>query len=175
MAGIAFRQHAGLFQQLQRLRIAPQRLLQPIEPFGRIAQRETLARGRVHAALVQVLLRRVTAFELAGEPARGRLQHLEHAAHLAILVALARFARHFHAGLARQFLHRIEEFEPVVLHQELQRGAVRATAEAVVEALGGGNRETGRAFVVERTARLVLAPGALQRHARADQLHDVDA
>jgi hypothetical protein len=34
-----------------------------------------------------------------------------------------------------QRLDRIEELEPVVLHQELQRGAVRAAAEAVIELL----------------------------------------
>ena len=175
VAGIAFRQHARLFEQFERRRIAPQGLLQPIETFRRIAQREPLARGCIHAAPGQILLGNVAAFELTGEPACGRFQHLEHAANLPILVAQARLARHLHAGLACELFHRIKKLQPVVLHQELQRRAVRAATEAVIETLGRGNGEAGRTFVVERAARLVFASGAFERHARADQFHDVDA
>src|SRR5690606_9562763 len=79
----------------------------------------------------------------------------------------------FHAGAARQVLDRIEELHAVVLHQEVDRAAMRAAAEAVVELLDRRNRERGRAFVVERAARRELAALLLQRDARTDQLDDV--
>ena len=74
-----------------------------------------------------------------------------------------------------QFVDRVEELEAVVIHQEADRGAVRAAAEAVIELLGRRHREDGRALVVERAARRVFLALALQRHARADHLDDVGA
>ena len=65
--------------------------------------------------------------------------------------------------------------EAVVVHQEAERRAVRPAAEAVVELLVGTHPEGGRFLVMERAARLVLAPGLLERHAAADQLDDVGA
>jgi hypothetical protein len=63
----------------------------------------------------------------------------------------------------------------IVIHEESEHRAVLAAAEAVVELLVGAHPE-GRGFlVVERAAGLVLAPGLLQLHARADDLHDVGA
>src|SRR5207237_597166 len=53
--------------------------------------------------------------------------------------------------------------------------AVLAAAEAVVELLVRAHRERGGLLVVERAAGLVFAPGLLQRHAGADDLHDVGA
>jgi hypothetical protein len=52
---------------------------------------------------------------------------------------------------------------------------MRAAAEAVIELLGWADRKRGRAFVVERATRRVVATGALLRHARLDHLDDVDA
>ena len=84
-------------------------------------------------------------------------------------------ARHLHAGTLGQLIDRIEELEAVVVHQEADRGAVRAAAEAVIELLGGRDRERGRALVMERAARGVFLALSLQRHAAAHHLDDVGA
>src|SRR5690606_20928907 len=68
-----------------------------------------------------------------------------------------------------------EELEAVEVHQERDRGAVRAAAEAMVELLGRRHGERCRALVVERAARRVLLALALERHARAADLDDVGA
>src|SRR6185437_7902142 len=62
-----------------------------------------------------------------------------------------------------------------VFHQETDRSAVRAATEAVVELLGGADRERRRFFAMERTARLVIRAGLLERHVAVDHLDDVDA
>ena len=63
----------------------------------------------------------------------------------------------------------------VVVHEEAEHRAVLAAAEAVVELLVRAHPE-GRGFLgVERTAGLVLAAGLLQRHAPADEFHDISA
>src|SRR3546814_20208998 len=68
---------------------------------------------------------------------------------------------------------RVEELEPVVVHQERDRRAVRATAEAVVELFGRRPRERRRALVVARAARGVFLALALERHAPVDHLDAV--
>ena len=73
--------------------------------------------------------------------------------------------------LSQRRADRVEELEPVVLHQEAERGAVRAAAEAVVELFVRAHPERRRLLVVERAAGLPLAPGLLQLDARADDVH----
>jgi hypothetical protein len=104
-------------------------------------------------------LRLAAAVELRWKNARGGVERRVQIARFPALVALAPFARHLHPDALGQFLDRIEELEPVVLHQELERGAVRAAAEAVIELLGRRHRERRRALVVEGTTRRILAPG----------------
>src|SRR5439155_9151659 len=55
-----------------------------------------------------------------------------------------------------------------VVGEEADRVAVRAAAEAVIETLVVVDREARRLLVVERAARLPLAPGAEELHARRD-------
>src|SRR5205085_2867926 len=74
-----------------------------------------------------------------------------------------------------EFLDRLGEGHVVVIHEEAEHRAVLAAAEAVVELLVRAHRERGGLLVVERAAGLVFAPGLLQRHAGADDLHDVGA
>jgi len=63
----------------------------------------------------------------------------------------------------------------LVFHQETERGAVCAAAEAVVELLGRADREGGCFFAVKGAAGLVVLPSFLQRHAPIDDVDDVDA
>ncbi len=86
-----------------------------------------------------------------------------------------RLARHGQADPTGQFLYRIDKAHVIVFHQEADRGAVRAAAEAVIELLGLADTEGRGLFVVERTAGHVIAPGLFQRHARIDHIDDVDA
>ncbi len=84
-------------------------------------------------------------------------------------------ARHLEAHHLRERLDGLGELEVVVGHQEADRGAVRAAAEAVIETLRGAHRERRRFLAVERAQTFVVAAGALQRHARADDLDDIGA
>ena len=138
--------------------------------------REAMIKGvRIHAAAVQVVARTRALGKLALVQLGGRLQRRVLVAQVAVLAVLPGFLRHLDAGPARQFLDRVEELEAVVVHQEADRGAVRAAAEAVVELLGRGHVERRRALVVERARRAVFAALALELHARANHLDDVGA
>ena len=66
------------------------------------------------------------------------------------------------------------EAQAVVFHQEAQRRAVRAAAEAVIELLVRAHGERRRLLVVERTARLVVLAGFLERDAAVDEIDDID-
>ena len=173
VAAVLLRKQTGAFEQLHAPRIGAERVAQRGKPVRRIADAEAFDDAGVDAALVDVSLRLVVLRELAAEEGVGRVQRGENVAGVAILVALAGIARHFQPGALGQFVDRVEEFEAVVVHQERDRGAVRAAAEAVVELLGRRHGERGRAFVVERTARGIFAALLLQRNARADDLDDV--
>ena len=67
----------------------------------------------------------------------------------------------------------VDEIQPVVFHQESERRAVGAAAEAVIEALVRADGEGGRLLAVKRAAGLVLAARLLELDARADDLDDV--
>ena len=84
-----------------------------------------------------------------------------------------RLARDLYTGSRREFLDGLREGEAVVVHEEAERGAMRAAAEAVVELFVGAHPERGRLLAVEGAASLVLASRFLERHARADQLDDI--
>ena len=71
-------------------------------------------------------------------------------------------------GLGRELLDRIHERHAAIVGEEADRVAVRAAAEAMVEALVVVDGEARRLLVVERAARLPLAPGADQLHRRRD-------
>src|SRR5581483_10705781 len=61
------------------------------------------------------------------------------------------------------------------LHEEGDRVAVRAAAEAVVELLGRAHRERRRLLAVERAAGGEVGAGLLERDVTLDHVDDVDA
>ena len=85
------------------------------------------------------------------------------------------FARHFEADARGQILDGFDEAQVIVLHQEAERRAVRAAAEAVIELLVRHDREGRRFLAVKRAAGLEFLALLFQRHAAADQLDDVGA
>ena len=136
VAAFVLRQHAGALEQLQPALVGAQRVLERGVAVGGVAQGEAGAVVRIHAAAVQIVARARAVGELALVELGRRLQCGVLVAQVAVLVVLPGFLRHFDAGAAGQFLYRVEELEAVVVHQEADRGAVRAAAEAVVELLG---------------------------------------
>ncbi|MCW0450032.1 hypothetical protein NB706_002866 [Xanthomonas sacchari] len=179
VAAVVLGEQPGAVEQLEPALVGAQRVLERAVAVRGVADLEARAVFGVHAAAVQVDARLLAAVELALEELGRRFQR---GVQVAMVVAgglgratLLGVARDVHAGALGQLVDRVEEFEAVVVHQEADRGAVRAAAEAVVELLGWRHRERGRAFVVERAARRVLLALALQRHARADHLDDVGA
>ena len=82
-------------------------------------------------------------------------------------------ARHLESHHLGERLDGLGKLEVVVRHQEADRRAVRAAAEAVVEALRRADRERRRLLAVKRAEAFVVAAGALQRDAGADHLDDV--
>ncbi len=110
------------------------------------------------------------AAELRDEPVLRRLADIvQRRARL----GLARGARigggHAHPGLGGELLDRIHEAQPLVIGEEPDRIPMRSATETMVEALVVVDREARRLLVMERAARLVLAPRALHLHMPPDQ------
>ena len=83
--------------------------------------------------------------------------------------------RHGHADLLRQVLDGIDETDARVLHQEADRIAMGAAAEAVIELLGRRYREARGLFRVERAQPGEVHPGPAQVDLAPDDLDDIDA
>ncbi len=83
--------------------------------------------------------------------------------------------RDLHAGLLRQLFHGLAKVLALVLHQEGDRAAVGAAAEAMVELLLGADGEGGGLLVVKRATGLVVLPRLAQGDAAVDEVDDVDA
>ena len=136
VAAIVLREQAAALHQLHATRIGAERIAQCGEPIRRVADRVALHDLRIDAALLDIRTRLLAVGELAAEERGGRFHRAVEVAGFRIGVALLGVAREFHANALGQLVHRIEELEAVVVHQEADRGAVRAAAEAVVELLG---------------------------------------
>ena len=76
--------------------------------------------------------------------------------------------------MSRQLLDGVDKLQAFEIHQETDRGAVGAAAEAMVKLLLRADREGRRFFVVEGAAGLELAARFLERHAPLDDIHYVD-
>ena len=148
----------------------------------RIAQAE--ARGDLagQAAALQIVDRAAAALELAAVVAAGLGEHVHQRelllAGLGGALALARVAvvvGHGQAQLAGQILDRLDEAQAAVLHQEADRVAMHAAAEAVVGLARGADDEAGRLLAVEGAQALVVDAGLLQRHGAAHHVDDVGA
>ena len=113
--------------------------------------------------------------EAGAEPVLRRRHHLMQPGLLLGALRLARVGGgHLEPGLGGQLLHRVHEREAALVGHPADHVAVRAAAEAVVEALLVADREARRLLVVERAAGLPLAPrlGELGRaHDHAGQRH----
>src|SRR3546814_1196014 len=110
------------------------------------------------SAAVEIRARLVAAGQVLAEEMRRGFQRAEQLLSVGILVALLRLARHLDAGAPGEVVDRVEELEPVVVHRERERRAVRAAAEAVGELFGLRDRERRRALVVDRAARGGIVP-----------------
>ena len=98
---------------------------------------------RIDITPLQIVECQRCLLQLFLEEALRGFQCIEQRLRFRIGIALRGLARHFHAGTLGQFFDRIEEFHAVVIHQEADRGAVRAAAEAVIELLGRRDGERG--------------------------------
>ncbi|MNV40323.1 hypothetical protein D3C71_1319240 [compost metagenome] len=138
MAAIVLGKQPGAVQQLHAPLVLAQRIFQCAVAVRCIADRKPCAVFLIHATLVQVGARLVAAFQRLLEKARGRIQRRVQLAAVVLLLGGARLgiARHFHADTLGQLIDRVEKLEAVVIHQEADRGAMRAAAEAVIELLG---------------------------------------
>ena len=177
VAAVVLGEQAGAVEQLHPPLVLAQCIAQAAVAIRRVADLEARAVLFIHATAIQVAAGLVAALQVALEELRGRLKRRVQLAAVVLLLGAARVlaARHFHASALGQFIHRVEEFEAVVVHQEADRGAMRATTEAVIELLGGRDRERRRALVMERATRCVFLALSLQRHAAAHHLDDVGA
>ena len=170
-AGVALERQAGVDQPAAVvLRLAEAR--QDAVARGRVSDPEGLRDLPGQPAALEVVLGRRAGLE-SFDVVQGRAVQQ-------FIQALAggpgrTAAGHFQAVAVGQRLDCGGEVEAVVLHQEAQGAAVGAASEAVKEALGGADGERRGLFVVERAQSLVLAAGALQLDAFADDLRDVGA
>ena len=109
------------------------------------------------------------ALQAPGQPARRRLvDRVEGAIDRRLGVAGA--ARRRQAGQLGEAGDRLAEVQALERHDEVDRVAVLAAAEAVIEALGLGDRERGRLFLVERAQAQVLAAAAREPDVARDDL-----
>ncbi len=127
---------------------------------GREADPETRHGAVVDSATGEIVARggALDPGELVGEPALGCRHDVIQACRLLLLLAGSRVGRgDVHPGLARQFLDRIHERQPARVGQETDRIAMRAAAEAMVEALLVVDGERRGLLLVERAASLIFA------------------
>ena len=143
---------------------------------GREADHELVDGLAREAALLRVLARARVVRQHAREVLRDAQVHVVERRGAARGVGLAAgLARHVEPESSRQLLDRLGERQLVVFHEEAERRAVRAAAEAVIELLDRAHPERRRLLVVERAAGAVFAAGFLELDARADELDDVRA
>src|SRR3989344_1065606 len=155
-----------------------ERFFQRAAAVGGEAETEGLARCVRNATLLEIFARRgaVAAAELLDEPVGGALHDVAQARRLLGLFRGARVGGgDLHAGLAGEVLDRVHERQPALVGHPADSIAVGRATEAVVEALFVVDREAGRLFVMERTARLILAAGACDLHRAADEGRQGDA
>ncbi len=105
----------------------------------------------------------------------ARVQLEERIVRVAPAIIAAALAGYLDARAGGELFDRFRKREAVVVHQEAERGAVRAATETVIELLVGAHPERGGFLVMEGAASLEFAPGLLERYAAADQFDDVGA
>src|SRR4029079_3628128 len=155
---------------------AAERLQDRVPSVRRVAHREAARRRAVDAALLQIGDRlRALAQCRSIDLIRLAHQRVEIVVLAAALVgpSSVAVAGHFHAELLGERLDGLGIAQVVVRHQEADRAAVLAAAEAVIRAPGWAHRERRRLLGVKGAEALECATGFLERNARADDLCDV--
>ena len=117
-------------------------------------------RGEMPRPWVVAGLRALTGVELFGEPGLGRRHDVvEGRGAVGAFAGAGIGGGDLHPGLGGELLDRVHERQAAVVGEEADRVAMRAAAEAMVEALLVVDGEGGRLFIVERAAGLPLAAG----------------
>ncbi|MEJ2535380.1 MAG: hypothetical protein P8008_07980 [Gammaproteobacteria bacterium] len=135
----AFAEHARPGEALEPVLVRAQRVFHPIPARRRVADAKITANLAGQAPGLEILDCRRMVFELLLVELGGLAEDLVKPC-AGALRRLAR-VRHLQTGQVRQVLHRVPELQPFELHQEADRRAVRAAAEAVVELLRRADRE----------------------------------
>ena len=148
-------------------------LVEDVTPaIRRVADTETTSCRTVNAAALEVFDGRRRFLEAALPVTRNRIQQREQ-----LVVSTRRFValvtRHLDTHGVRKALDRLDEVHVVVFHEEADRRPVRATAEAVIKALGGTDRERGGFLVVEWATGLVFPAGLFELYATADDFNNI--
>ena len=85
------------------------------------------------------------------------------------------FFGNLQAVLLGQILHGLHKSHAGVFHQEVDRVAVLAAAEAVVKLLGRADRERGRFFAMKRAQAHEVGAPFFELHIAAHDFHHVSA
>ena len=163
-------QQAGLDQH--GIAIALERVLQLAARIGREADAEGPGGFVVDPTLPEhrARLGAFDAVEALDEEPGGVLHCLvQPLGALGLLGAAAILLGHFHAGRLDQLLHRIDEGQAALIGHPADRIAVRAAAEAMVEALVVVDVEGRRLLVMERAAGTKLPSRLLELHRLGDE------
>ena len=118
-------------------------LLQRLPIVRCVAQAEACSDLARQAALLQVVDGAARGTQLFAVEARSQAHGLVQAFAAVVLrsAAVAAVVGYLQASPVRQFLHRVDKAKPAVFHEEADRAAVHAATEAVIELLGGADRE----------------------------------
>ncbi len=175
---VALDHQSGLEQQLA-LGLAASQGFQQSVPAGRCeADSEMLHRVITKTAMLEIAAGLGGLWmlgELALEPQRRRLQLGGEFRLAGAGGPLSGLARYLDSRDRGKLFHRRDEVEPFVFHQEADRVAAGAAAEAVVELLVGVDAEGGAFLVVEGAERGVVLARFAQVHAGIDHVDDIDA
>jgi len=176
-----FDQQAGIEHRLVLQGVAAQVLHQVVPARRRKAEAEVPGDHAGQAAALEVFHRGLAGWvaleRLPIVPGGGieqrikwRIDWLPGFASGAVILAW-----NFHARALGQVLDRLGKVQVVVVHDEAERVAACAAAEAVVELLVGTDAERRGLFLVERAAGRVVLAGLFQLDTRTHHFNDVGA
>src|SRR5262249_38330730 len=152
--------------------------LQALPVIGRVA--DAKARGDLagETAALEILDRARRFLQLAAVELHRLLEHAVEVRLALFLLDLLRRARlpfrHLHADAGGEVLHRVDIAHAAVGHEETDRVAVRAAAEAVIELLGRADGKRRRLLVVERAEAGEVGARFLEAHVARNDFDDVD-
>src|SRR5262249_5488077 len=177
-AGLTRARESDLDEQILTDRLAGHSRQQRVPAVRRIAEAEAARDLEINAAPLEILARAASGRvpEALAVEACGEGHHAPERLELAVGVWSALTRRgHFDAGPLGERPDGLRKREAIHAHQEAQRIAARAAAEAVEDAALGIHGERRRPLRVERAEALPVVARPLQAHELADQVHDVRA